>query len=368
MTTKILERIENLTGGLNSATSSLELPLAIGVEVVASFVEAAAKTDFNLPVKDNVDTEDIPLAVLSKLSYDNYFSGNVNETQNMLDDYNIGYNIVEDLTKKEYITAVNPQDKKVVIAFKGTDATLTNIYDDIADLEIGLGLAETPLLSYIPSRFNTAENIYKEVKNKYPDYEINLTGHSLGGTTARYVGDRYNEKAVVFSAGATPLEPFLNKELGIAPSKAKFYLTDTLDVISNTSRLTEHNVNIVRTKDTYRKYFTGSHSIENYLPEITKINPVSKKTQDIIPKTIKTQFNEPIKTNTIKTSAKIIDNVINEPIKTSAKIIDVVRSEIVNKKMNKMKENNLNENVNVSEPFRKSLCELKPYLCYGEKK
>jgi len=332
---KIIQRIENLTGGLDSATSSLELPLAIGVEVAASFVEAALKTDFNLPVKDNVDTEDIPLAVLSKVSYDNYFTGDTKETQKMIDDYNIGYNIVEDLTEKEYITAVNPQDKKVVIAFKGTDPK--NIYDDIADVEIGLGLAETPILSYIPSRFNTAENIYKEVKNKYPDYEINLTGHSLGGTTARYIGDRYNEKAVVFSAGATPLEPFLDKELGIAPSKAKFYLTDTLDVISNTSRLTEHDVNIVKTKDAYRKYFTGSHSIENYLPEITKINPISKKINEneIIPKTIKTQFNQ-------------------------------ISKEILMKKMDKMKE--INENTNVpNEPFKKSLCELKPYLCYGEK-
>jgi esterase/lipase len=333
---KIIQRIENLTGGLDSATSSLELPLAVGVEVVASFVEAALKTDFNLPVKDNVDTEDIPLAVLSKVSYDNYFTGDTKEAQKMIDDYNIGYNIVEDLTEKEYITAVNPQDKKVVIAFKGTDPK--NIYDDIADVEIGLGLAETPILSYIPSRFNTAENIYKEVKNKFPDYEVNLTGHSLGGTTARYIGDRYNEKAVVFSAGATPLEPFLNKELEIAPSKAKFYLTDTLDVISNTSRLTEHDVNIVKTKDAYRKYFTGSHSIENYLPEITKINPISKKINEneIIPKTIKTQFNQ-------------------------------ISKEILMKKMDKMKE--INENTNVSnEPFKKSLCELKPYLCYDEKK
>ena len=333
---KIIQRIENLTGGLDSATSSLELPLAVGVEVVASFVEAALKTDFNLPVKDNVDTEDIPLAVLSKVSYDNYFTGDTKEAQKMIDDYNIGYNIVEDLTEKEYITAVNPQDKKVVIAFKGTDPK--NIYDDIADVEIGLGLAETPILSYIPSRFNTAENIYKEVKNKFPDYEVNLTGHSLGGTTARYIGDRYNEKAVVFSAGATPLEPFLNKELEIAPSKAKFYLTDTLDVISNTSRLTEHDVNIVKTKDAYRKYFTGSHSIENYLPEITKINPISKKINEneIIPKTIKTQFNQ-------------------------------ISKEILMKKMDKIKERNENTNVS-NEPFKKSLCELKPYLCYDEKK
>lgn len=335
---KILQRIENLTGGLDSATSSLAIPLAVGVDVVEAFAEAALKTDFNLPVKENVDNEDIPLAVLSKLAYDNYNTGNIQQTQEAIDDYKIGYNIVEDLTKPEYLTAVNPTEKKVVIAYKGTDPK--NIYDDFADVEIGLGLAETPILSYIPSRFNTAENIYKEVKNKYPDYEINLTGHSLGGTTARYIGDRHNEKAVVFSAGATPLEPFLDKELGIAPSKAKFYLTDTLDVISNTSRLTEHDVNIVRTKNEYRKYFTGSHSIENYLPEINVLTPINPKinVDEIKPKSNKIQF-----------------NMGTAPSK-----------EIVAKKMSK-----LNENVNniiTDEPFKKSICESKPWLCYGEKK
>lgn len=353
---KIIQRIENLTGGLNSSTSSLAIPLAVGVDVVEAFVEAAVKTDFNLPVKQNVDTEDIPLAVLSKLAYDNYNSGDTQQTQQAIDDYKIGYNIVEDLTKPEYLTAINPTEKKAVIAYKGTDPTLTNIYDDIADVEIGLGLAETPILSYIPSRFHTAENIYKEVKNKYPDYEISLTGHSLGGTTARYVGDRYNEKAVVFSAGATPLEPFLDKELGIAPSKAKFYLTDTLDVISNTSRLTEHDVNIVKTKDQYRKYFTGSHSIENYLPEINKLTPINPKinVDEIKPKSNKTQFNE---IKPMKMSAPANLKVPTAPAS--------VNKEIVAKKMSKLNEN-VNDIIN-DEPFRKSLCELKPWLCYNDK-
>jgi predicted esterase YcpF (UPF0227 family) len=307
----IQERVENLTGG-NSSSSSL--PVAI--DVATSFLVSAAKsTGYNTPVQESVDMEDIPLAVLSKISYDNYKTDNPKETQKMIDEYNTGYNVVDDLTEGQYITAVNQEEKKVIVAFKGTDPTLTNIADDVADLEIAIGLAETPILSYIPSRFKTGENIYKQVKEQYPDYEVNLTGHSLGGTIARYIGDRYNEKAVVFSAGATPLEPYIEKKLGTTPSKAKFYFTDTLDILSNTSKLTEKNVRIVRTKENNKKYFTGSHNPSNYLPEIKeKIKPVNVKVNEIIqPKTNKTQF----------------------------------------------------KNIQINEePFKKSICELKPYLCY----
>lgn len=346
---RIQQKVEQLTGGEGGGSSTSSLP--VQVEVATTIATAVANTIFT-PVKDSVDTEDVPLAVLSKLAYDNYSTGDTQKTQQAIEDYKIGYDIIPNLTSPEYITAVNEADKKVAIAYRGTDAKLTNIYDDIADIEIGLGLAETPLLSYIPSRFRTGENIYKEVKNKYPDYEINLTGHSLGGTTARYVGDRYNEKAVVFSAGATPLEPFIEHELGTAPSKAKFYLTDTLDVISNTSRLTEHNVNIVKTKDEYRKYFTGSHSVENYLPELNVLNPISKP-NNIANNTIPKAQNIPKvqKLNTINTP-----QVITQPITQPS-------NDIINKKMDiqkRMKETQFQE-----DPFQKSICEIKPWLCYN---
>lgn len=212
---------------------------------------------------------DIPLAAISKATYDNYTSG-VKTAQKTLDEYTSGYNILEDYTSPEYVTAINEDEQKIVIGFRGTD--VNNIYDLIADAQITAGFAETSIPSYVPSRFKSSEKVYKQVKEMYPEYDLTLTGHSLGGTVARYIGDRYSEKAVVFSAGATPLEPFIEnvkRTFNFKPktSSAKYYLTDTLDVISNTSRLTESNVVSVKQKS--KKYITGSHDIMNYLPNHT---------------------------------------------------------------------------------------------------
>ena len=309
----IQERVENLTGGSNV---SADLPIAV----------------------------DIPLAVLSKAAYENYETNDKKETQKMIDDYDIGYTVVEDLTEPEYVTAINEEQRKIVVAFRGTDSSLTNISDDIADLEIAAGLAETPLLSYVPSRFKTGENIYKQVKEQYPDYELNLTGHSMGGTVARYLADRYKEKAVVFSPGATPLEPFIEKTLGTKPSTAKFYVTDTLDFLSNTVRLTEKNVNIIKTKEVNKKRFTGSHDVDNYLQKIKeKLNPINNKLypQSKIQKATKTEFNE----NKTKLNYKQIKEKIN-PI------------------INKMYPQKATKTIFNENPFRRSMCEERPELCY----
>ena len=307
----IQERVENLTGG-NSSSSSL--PVAI--DVATSFLTAVVKSiGYNTPVQDSVDVEDKPLAVLSKAAYVNYKTGDTKETQKMIDDYNIGYKVVEDLTDPEYVTAINEEQQKIVVAFRGTDSTLTNITDDIADIEIAAGLAETPILSYVPSRFRTGENVYKQVKEQYPNYEIYLTGHSLGGTVARYIGDRYSEKAVVFSAGATPLEPLIEKKLGTKSSTAKFYFTDTFDLLSNTSKFTEKNIRIVKTKEVNKKYFTGSHKVENYL-EAT--------------------FDK----GSTKFGIKGMRSPLSAPKKEKSKITQFIN------------------------PFEKSICELRPELCY----
>lgn len=326
----IQERVENLTGG-NSSSSSLP----IAVDIATSFLTSVVKSiGYNTPVQDSVDMEDKPLAVLSKAAYENYKTGDTKETQKMIDEYNIGYNIVEDLTDPEYVTAINEEQRKIVIAFRGTDSTLTNIADDIADIEIAAGLAETPILSYVPSRFRTGENVFKKVKEQYPDYEVNLTGHSLGGTVARYIGDRYKEKAVVFSAGASPLEPYIEKKLGTAPSTAKFYFTDTFDILSNTSKFTEKNIRIVKTKDVNKKYFTGSHAPSNYLEPIKeKLKPIrgaDRSTLGRIKYGIKSVVN------------KTLNNYQNFD---KGGALPYERSE---------------------DPFKKSICQLRPELCYDD--
>lgn len=338
----IQERVENLTGG-NSSSSSLPIPVDVSTSFLTSVVKSVG---YNTPVQDKVDPEDKPAAILSKLAYDHYQSGDAKETQKLLDDYNIGYNVVENLSSPEYLTAINEEEQKVVVAYRGTDSSLTNIYDDIADVEIALGLAETPIVSYIPSRFRTAENIYKQVKEQYPDYELKLTGHSLGGKAAQYVGDRYKEKAVVFSAGATPLEPFIEMKLGTKPSTAKFYFTDTLDIISNTSRLTEKNIRVVKTKEIYKKYLGGSHKVENYVEPIPeRIKPINRLYSNSKIQSKKTEFTE----NTPKLNYKQIKEKINP---------------IINKMYPQQKQSTKTQFTDNLQPFNISICESKPWLCY----
>jgi len=310
----LAERAENLTGGANAST--------------------------NLPLES-----DIPYALISDAAYTNYFEG-TDAAQQFLDAYQSGYDIIEDFTAPEYITAVNEEAQKVVIGFRGTDSTLMNIYDDIADVEIAAGLPETSLPSYFPSRFKTGEDIYKQVQKAYPGYDMTLTGHSLGGSVARYVGDRNAVKAVVFNAGQTPLQPVVDTVVGTRPSSTKFYLTDTLDLISNTSRLTEKNVNIVTTKPEQRKAWLGSHDIENYIPN--KPNPITKLVVNV------PALNVPVVT---KPSVK---PTVTKPV-SAPKKINVVQ-------YNKMKEIKMtpkNEYIQVDyTPFKVSYCDLYPEKCY----
>ena len=309
----LAERAENLTGG-NIST--------------------------NLPLES-----DIPFALISDAAYTNYFEG-TDAAQQFLDAYQSGYDIIEDFTAPEYITAVNEEAQKVVIGFRGTDSSLMNIYDDIADLEIGAGLPETSLPSYFPSRFKTGENVFKQVQKAYPGYDMTLTGHSLGGSVARYIGDRNAVKAVVFNAGQTPLQPVVDTVVGTRPSSTKFYLTDTLDLISNTSRLTEKNVNIVTTKPKQRKAWLGSHDIENYIPN--KPNPVTKL---VVPS---------------------VSVNVPKPMSPSVNVKPTIPKKINVVQYNKMKEIKMtpkNEYIQVDyTPFKISYCDLYPEKCYPKNK
>ena len=367
----VQQQVENLTGG-NSSSSSLPIITNVSTPKVNVATpkdnivkpkdnivtpKVKSKSSSRTPVQDKVDPEDKPAAILSKLAYDHYQTDNANETQNILDKYNIGYNVVENLSSPEYVTAINEQEKKVVVAYRGTDSSLTNIYDDIADVEIALGLAETPIVSYIPSRFRTAENIYKEVKEQYPNYELTLTGHSLGGKSAAYVGDRYKEKAVVFSGGATPLEPFIEMRLGTKPSSAKFYFTDTFDLISNTSRLTENNIRVVKTKEVYKKYLGGSHKVENYVEPIPEImNPINKPKLNY--NQIKEKIDPVVNVNDIKEKIVPVVNDINKMYP----IVNVINKMYPQKKQSIITQ--FNNNPFNDNPFRRSLCEERPELCY----
>src|SRR5574344_267874 len=86
----------------------------------------------------------------------------------------------------------------IVIAFRGTDIKrgkkeLTK--DMYSNACMGLSLP--------PSQIINAQSYYEKIKRKYPNSNIILTGHSLGGSLAQILGSEYGNQTVTFNAYGT---------------------------------------------------------------------------------------------------------------------------------------------------------------------
>ncbi len=103
------------------------------------------------------------------------------------------------------IVYTHDNDDSVFISYNGTD--FSNASDVKADAYIVAGQESKS------AHFKYADKLFKEVKAKYPDKHIHITGHSLGGAAAAYVGCR-NEAASVttFNRGGHFLKSDINNK------------------------------------------------------------------------------------------------------------------------------------------------------------
>jgi len=86
----------------------------------------------------------------------------------------------------------------IVIAYRGTDIN-KNFKEKIKDIHNDISLWRQEL----PNQTTDAINFYKKLKGEYPNKNIVLTGHSLGGSLAQIVGSITGTKSVPFAPYGT---------------------------------------------------------------------------------------------------------------------------------------------------------------------
>jgi hypothetical protein len=231
----------------------------------------------NEEILERMDTNDMEYSIASQLSYMYYDNGNdAEQIQKSLDTYMDGYVFDPEYSNNNASTFIRPNGT-AILAYRGTRPSN---FDDInADASILAGQHRTD----IPHpRFVEAVNHYNYVKNKYNN--VDLTGHSLGGTLADYVGRMHDERAVVFNPGESPFS------LSVIPasqtSKTRIYRTSTFDMVSFANSMYPHaqSIRIVPQTDSQSDWF-GSHNLTNFLPSLDML-PLSREEDVIIPSRI----------------------------------------------------------------------------------
>ena len=105
-----------------------------------------------------------------------------------------GYTLDNELSNND--AAVYSKGDHVAIAWRGTK--LDNASDLATDAKIMSGEQAGT------KRFREAEDLYQKVRKKHKTKKMSLTGHSLGGSQAAHIGEKYADakhNTVVFNPG-----------------------------------------------------------------------------------------------------------------------------------------------------------------------
>jgi hypothetical protein len=208
-----------------------------------------------------MEESDFEYSVASELAYNHYYNNqNVDQTKELLNNYLEGYNLDEDLSNDIAVTIVRP-DGSAIVAYRGTDPS--SGYDLTADALIAFGVQRETGVAIPGSRFERAENLYKSASDKYTNTD--LTGHSLGGTIAHYIGAKYGENFTTFNQGASPVEL---TETSTTKQAGRMYFTDTMDLLSTSAEQAYGNQVDIRSvpQSVPKSQMLGSHSLQNFLP------------------------------------------------------------------------------------------------------
>jgi NTP pyrophosphatase (non-canonical NTP hydrolase) len=110
----------------------------------------------------------------------------------------LDYKYVEEDSTENLATYLNEEKKELSFAIPGT----SKAGDFLMDTGIIAGSFGGNLALALDGRYNKIDKKIKEVKKKYPDYNVSVSGHSAGGSLANYLGiDNPDYKVNTFNMG-----------------------------------------------------------------------------------------------------------------------------------------------------------------------
>ena len=196
--------------------------------------------------------------------------------------------------KNGFFACVLKKDKEIVIVFRGTELSDNNDLKD--DLKM--------YLHKMPSQAKSANNLYNYVKKEYPNHNIVLVGHSLGGSLAQIIASIYNLDAITFNAFGignilkdssklhvdkiinycNPDDPITTMKKSLHIGKCYFLQTrkdnnkfvhfvESMETIDKRIMTAPKSVNNWKNNHTKNIYCTGTYKVNGYIKENgTRVN------------------------------------------------------------------------------------------------
>lgn len=202
-----------------------------------------------------------------------------------------GYKVIKSVDNKDtgFHAEVLAKGNDVIIAYRGTNLT------SVQDIRNDVAMARDK----IPAQATDAIKVYDQVKRDYPNSDVTVTGHSLGGSLSQIVSSVRGCEAVTFNAYGTKdmfensanikeenIVNYVNEWDSITMSNAENHVGETYAVKGENMRnphkletMTDLESREYRTPENLKEHKNILNRIENKAEHVT--SKIKEKTNKI---------------------------------------------------------------------------------------